>query len=181
MAYRHFSGAPFMYCRADTDNIQVKEFNGVISKYACSLGFSTDWQLNAFEGSAQWCLEKDGIMCVGRPDSTFSGFNKDGLLVKYGVWDFPYARRFEEVGQKDGCTAIAEAGGRVVYIMNRRMVYVLKNPLPKTDMSLSMVEASLMSPELVIHIMGGGRINEREAGVWVNTPEQGWSDIRIYL
>lgn len=181
MAYRHYSGAPALYCRARKDGIEVKELSGNIKKYGCALGFDTDWQLTVFKGKAQWCLLHEDVLYVGRPDGTFSGFQKSGLLVRYGAWKVPSSREFKRVGQKDGYYAILDVEENVVYVDNVKQAYRLNAVLEEDCLEGILMYAKKRSPDLTLLTEGGLKVDVTKSGRWVTTPERGWDGVPIIL
>lgn len=184
MAYRHFNGAPFLRCWSDWDHVCIQELDGRITNYGCALGFKTELQLNQFHGpDAMWCLRKDGILYVGRNDSTFSGFReKDGLLMRYGAWDYPYRRTFEIVGQWGGYSAVLDSEDmRTVYIHDPKKGYLLNKPLDM-DLLLPLAagDAVKNTHELSIYTKGGW-LDVRKIGAWVDAPEPEWGNRPLQL
>lgn len=184
MAYRPFYGAPYLYCWGAGTHVCVQELDGRVSRYECNLRFSTEKQLNPFHGpDAVWCLKHNGVLFVGRNDSTFSGFREsDGLLVRYGPWSYPFRRTFECVGTYGPYTAaIDSADMRTVYVFDPKKAYVLKEPLQ---------EGSVLPPALCHAVRGKmelsiyterGMLDVKKAGAWVDAPELPWGSTPVQL
>lgn len=184
MAYRPFNGGPYLRCWSDGASIHVQELDGRTSSYKCALGIRTEPQLNPFRGpDAMWCLRDAGILYVGRNDCTFSGFREsDGLLVRYGAWDFPYSRKFEIVGQWCGYSAVLDtADMRTVYIHDPRKGYILNEPL-SAELLLPMAAGAAVLNENDLSICTkGGWLDVRKAGTWVDAPEPPWGSSPLQL
>ena len=83
MAYRHFPGAPFLFCWSEGDCVCVKELSGRVNKYECKLGIKTKPAIIPFQGpDAIWCIRDAGVLYVGRNDCTFSPLRCLGLPVQ---------------------------------------------------------------------------------------------------
>lgn len=185
MAYRHFYGAPFLYCWSDGEHICVEELDGRINKYACALHIQTKKQLVTFRGpDAIWCLRDNGILYVGRNDSTFSGFSEqDGTLLRYGPWEYPYKRTFDVVGQWGGYTAALDSDDhRTVYIHDPSRAYILHKPIDIEDLIIpqSLCDAVQWIEELSIYTKGG-QLDVKTAGTWVDAPYAAWADNPVQL
>lgn len=184
MSYRHFDGAPFLTCWSNGTHICVRDIRGNILQYKCSIGVAIEPQVIPFSGpDAVWCLRHNGVLFVGRNDSTFSGFDEDsGLLVRYGGWSFPWDRSFEIVGQCDGYPALLDMSDhRTVYVHDLSKAYVLHAPITKRAI-IPLVASDILVklPGLSIHTKGG-EIDVGTAGIWVDTPQPTWGDRPLQL
>ena len=184
MAYRHFNGAPYLQCWCDGSHICVRELDGRVNSYGCALGVKIQPQVTPFYGpDAIWCLRHDGILYVGRNDSTFSGFREaDGLLVRYGAWEFPFRRTVDIVGQWCGYSAVLDSDdGRTVYVHDARKGYILNKVLHQ-DLVLTLAagDAVKNTNDLSIYTREGW-LDVREAGAWVDAPELPWGSSPVQL
>ena len=183
MAYRPFLGAPFLECWSDGNHICVQEPNGSVTFYRCALGVTTNRQVNPFIGpDAMWVLYTEDVMFVGRNDCTFSGFNQDGLLVRYGGWACPTTLEFEPIGQMDGKAAFLDPRDyRTIYIENFSRIFVLKNVLQGSVGRYQIVYDIITKiPQLTLAVSKGGDKNV-EVGTWVDAPEQLRGDSPVQL
>lgn len=177
MAYRHFPGAPFLFCWSEGDCVCVKELSGRVNKYECKLGIKTEPAITPFQGpDAIWCIRDAGVLYVGRNDCTFSGFlETDGLLVRYGAWDFPYKRHFPIVGQWGGFSAAVDTDDmRTIYIHDPTRAFILHEPISE-DVLLERSACDAMGglPELTIYGKGG-LVDVKKQGTWVDAPKPTW-------
>lgn len=184
MAYRHFYGAPYLQCWADGTHICVREPGGSVSRYACSLGIRVAPQVIPFRSpEAVWCLRSGGVLYVGRNDGTCSGFREsDGLLVRYGVWDFPVGRRFVQVGQCYGLPAyIDTADLSTVYVSGRSKVFLLYRPLNSDVLRLPVLGDQYARCERLTIYPEGGVFDADRSGTWVDTPRPERRDSPVQL
>lgn len=184
MAYRHFQGAPYLTCWSDGARICVRELDGRVNAYRCALGVQIEPQVNVFQGpDAMWCLRHDGILYVGRNDSTFSGFKEtDGLLVRYGAWAYPYRRTFEIVGQWCGYSAVLDSDDmRTVYVHDAKKGYILSEAM-RTDLLLPLAvgDAVKNTNDLSIYTKRGW-LDVKTAGAWADAPEPPWGSSPLQL
>ena len=184
MAYRHFNGAPYLQCWSDGAHVCVRELDGRVNRYGCVLGIQTDPQVTPFYGpDAIWCLRHAGILYVGRNDSTFSGFREsDGLLVRYGPWEYHFRRTFEIVGQWCGYSAVLDSDDmRTVYVHDAKRGYILNKAL-SADLLLPLAagDAVKNTNDLSIYTKGGW-LNVRTAGAWIDAPEPPWGSSPLQL
>ena len=184
MSYRPFEEGPFLRCWSTGAEICLEELDGTVTKYPCKLGVVIEPQVNAFRGQdAIWCLRDHGILYVGRNDSTFSGFREsDGLLVRYGAWDYPTRRVFEMVGQYRGSFVYLDSrDSRTIYVQGADKGLILRVPLTVDVIEHPALADALSQLDRLTIYTKGGLIDGDTAGSWVSTPRAVGTDSPIYL
>lgn len=184
MAYRHFPSAPFLECWSTGTSICVREVWGEVTSYACSLGVVTEPQVNVFRSPvAIWCLRKDGVVYVGRPDCTYSGFREsDGLLVKYGAWEHPFRREFLVAGQYAGRPAYVDnQDSRTIYTCDPRKVFRLNTPIAYTEMPTLICQDVVHKREELTIYQGGVLVDVDRCGTWIDPYRKEWANRPLRL
>ena len=183
MSYRPFLGAPHLQCWAEPDGICVRELDGRTHKYNCKMGISCDAQINIFHSiNVAWALQIDDIFYVGRYDGTFSGFDPEGVLLRYGGWEMP-RRRGIEIGQMCSLPALLDSDNmQYVYVFAKPEIYQLISrwTFPEIDVPRSYTDAWKGSKALHIYVPGG-EYNVDIGVSWISPPLASWPHNYIQL